>query len=175
MRLQWPGINSKGTVLIDLALETFHLSKAPVSVAIINYTPKDELHVTLVGEKVGAILQDKIKQVPRNIELLKHIFEGIDWSFEKSGPIHILSRSSKRGLQKSIIMLIDMPGVTTFYHQLKLYDLIPDETPVPPAHVTLYTYHCPLGIGVPNDKTLHSLSKRSLSVEDFENKLARRD
>lgn len=167
MKLIWPGINAKGTVLIDLEFESFLLSKVPVLVDSIYYTPKDELHVTLVGEKVGSILQHKIKQDLKNIEVLVHVFESIDWAFDKSGPIHILSRSKKSKVQKSIIMLIDMPGMTTFYQQLKSFSLIPDKTPIPPAHVTLYTYNCPLGIGVPCNKTLRSLSKKNLTVKEF--------
>lgn len=167
MELKWPGINAKGTVLIDLAFESFLLSKVPVLVDSIYYTPKDELHVTLVGEEVGSILQHKIKQDLKNIEVLVHVFESIDWAFDKSGPIHILSRSKKSKVQKSIIMLIDMPGMTTFYQQLKSFGLIPDKTPIPPAHVTLYTYNCPLGIGVPCNKTLRSLSKKNLAVKEF--------
>ena len=167
MKLIWPGINAKGTVLIDLEFESFPVSKVPVLVDSLYYTPKDELHVTLVGEKVGSILQHKIKQDPKNIEVLVHIFESIDWAFNKSGPVHILSRSNKNNIQNSIIMLIDMPGMTTFYQQLISFGLIPGETPIPPAHVTLYTYNCPPGIGVPSNRTLDSLSKKTLAVKEF--------
>ena len=102
MELKWPGINAKGTVLIDLAFESFLVSKVPVLVDGIYYTPKDELHVTLVGEEVSSILQHKIKQDPKNIEVLVHIFESIDWAFDKSGPVHILSSSKKSKVKKSI-------------------------------------------------------------------------
>ncbi len=167
MKLIWPGFNAKGTVLIDLAYESFLLSKVPVLVDGIYYTPKDELHVTLVGEEVSSILQHKIKQDPKNIEVLVHMFESIDWAFDKAGPVHLLSSSKEGIVQKSIIMLIDMPGMTTFYQQLKSFGLIPDKTPIPPAHVTLYTYNCPPGIGVPSNETLHSLSKKTLAVKEF--------
>ena len=167
MKLKWPGFNEKGTVLIDLAYESFLLSKVPVLVDGIYYTPKDELHVTLVGEEVSSILQHKIKQDPKNIEVLVHIFESIDWAFDKTGPVHILSSSKKSEIQKSIIMLIDMPGMTTFYQQLKSFGLIPGKTPIPPAHVTLYTYNCPPGIGVPCNETLRTLSKKTLTVKEF--------
>jgi len=167
MKSEWQGINAKGTVLINLAYETFHLTKGPLTIDSIAYTPKDELHVTLVGEDVGAILQNKIKQVPKTSELLEHVFDDIDWSFKRSGPMHVLSRQNKNTVQKSIIMLIDMPGVAGFYQQLKLLELIPDDTAIPPAHVTLYTHNCPLGIGVPSDNILDSLSEKYFSVESF--------
>ena len=174
MKSKWPEFNAKDTVLINLRLETFHLSEAPVLIDNIYYTPKEELHVTLVGEKVGTILQNKIKRNPETNEVLEHVFEDIDWSFKRSGPIHILSRVNKNTVQKSVIMLIDMPGMATFYQQLKLLELIPDETTIPPAHVTLYTHNCPLGIGVPGNKILNSLSEKSFSVEEFNDLLNKR-
>ena len=61
-------------------------------------------------------------------------------------------------------MLIEMPGVTTFYDQLKSLGLIDLEAPVPPPHVTMYTQNCHLGIGVPNDDALNILSRETLSV-----------
>ena len=67
-------------------------------------------------------------------------------------------------------MLIDMPGVTTFYDQLKAHGLIDLETPVPPPHVTMYTQNCPSGIGVPSDDALNILSSKTLSLNSL-NKL----
>ncbi len=169
MKSKWPGINAKGSVLIDLPYESFHLSENPVVIDGFFFAAKDELHVTLAGEKVSTILQNKIAQDPKNSEVIEHIFDDIDWSFSRSGPIHILSRlNKKRTLQKTVIMLIDMPGVTTFYQRLKKPGLIPEVTPIPPAHVTLYTYNCPLGIGVPSNKVLASLSDKTFTVEQFD-------
>ena len=164
MRLKWPGFNAKGNVLIDLEAELFCLAEIPVLVQGEHFSPKDELHVTLIGEKVGLILQNEIRRDPETNKVLERVFEGIDWSFEKTGPVHILSRSNKGTLQKSIIMLLNMPGMTALYEQLKSLGLIPYKTPLPPPHVTLYTHNCPLGIGVPSDEVLNTLSIETMSL-----------
>ncbi len=164
MRLKWPGFNATGNVLIDLEPGSFCLAEMPILVQGQHFTAKDELHVTLIGEKVGLILQNEIRRDPETNRVLERVFGGIDWSFEKTGPVHILSRSKKGVIQKSIIMLLDMPGMTIFYDQLKSLGLIPYKTPLPPAHVTLYTHNCPLGIGVPSDETLNMLSIETMSV-----------
>lgn len=175
MKLKWPGINAKDTVVINLGLETFDLAEAPVLIDNIYFTPKQELHVTLLGEKVASILKNKIRQDPETNVVLEHVFEDIDWSFKRSGPIHILSRRNKeRTVQKTVILLIDMPGMTSFYEQLKSLGLIADKSPVPPAHVTLYTHHCPLGIGVPSKEILNSLIEKSFSVDEFNEILKQR-
>lgn len=170
MRLKWPGVNECGTVLIELAAESFCLAKTQIEILGETFTPKEELHVTLIGCKLGLILQHKIKPNKATNKLLKNIFEDINWSFNQTGPVHILSRKKGKVVQKSIIMQLDMPGVTTFYDQLKAHGLIDLETPVPPPHVTMYTQKCPSGIGVPSDETLNTLSSKILSVNSL-NKL----
>jgi hypothetical protein len=168
MQLQWPGFNAKGDVLIDLKPDSFCLAEMPVLVQGERFTPKQELHVTVIGEKVGLMLQRQIKRDPETNKVLESIFESIDWSFEKTGPVHVLSRLNRGVLQKSIIMLINMPGVAAFYQQLKSLSLVSDNTPLPPAHITLYTYNCPLGIGVPNDGVLDSLSIGTMSLSELD-------
>jgi hypothetical protein len=169
MRLKWPGINAKGNILIDLEPESFCLAEIPILVQGEHFTPKDELHVTLMGSEHGLIIQDKIQHDQTIDKLLEKTFEEIDWSYKQTGPVHILSRSEEGVVEKSVIMLIEMPGVTTFYDQLKAIGLIDLEAPVPPPHVTMYTQNCPLGIGVPNDDALNTLSGKILPVNSLNN------
>ena len=167
MRLKWPGINAKGNILIDLEPESFCLTEIPILVQGEHFTPKDELHVTLMGSEHGLIIQDKIQHDQTIDKLLEKTFEEIDWSYKQTGPVHILSRSEEGVVEKSVIMLIEMPSVTTFYAQLKAIGLIDLETPVPPPHVTMYTQNCPLGIAVPDKKTLNTLSTKTIAVNDL--------
>lgn len=171
MRLRWPGVNENGTVLIDLSAESFCLARHDIEVLGEMFTPKDELHVTLISGEIGLRFQQQIKQDKTIDSLLAKTFEEIDWSYEQKGPVHILSRKNESIIQKSVIMLVEMRGVTEFYDQLKALGLIETTTPVPPAHVTMYTHNCPLGIGVPDQKMLDILTIKKLSLNAL-NKLA---
>ena len=170
MYLKWPGFNEMDSVIIELAAELFCHVKNTIDVYGELFTPKEEFHVTVIGSKLGLIIQDKIKHNQTINKLLEKIFEEIDWSYKLTGPIHILSRSEEDVVEKSVIMLIEMPGVATFYDQSKALGLIDLETPVPPPHVTMYTQNCHLGIGVPNDDALNTLSRKTISVNSL-NKL----
>lgn len=167
MRLKWPSFNDNGTVLINLDPDAFCLSERDIEVDGAVFTPKDELHVTLIGTKLGSIILEKVKQDKSIDGLLGKAFEDIDWSFEQTGPVHILSRKKGKIFQKSIIMLIEMPGVAEFYQQLMLRGLIDAEIPLPPPHVTMYTHNIPLGIGVPGQKMLNILSRKTLTVNEL--------
>jgi len=170
--LKWPGFNEKNSVIIELAAELFCCAKNTINIHGELFTAKEEFHVTLIGSKLGLILQHKIKHNQTIDKLLEKIFEEIDWSYKLTGPVHILSRSEEGVVEKSVIMLIEMPGLTTFYKQSKALGLIDLETPVPPPHVTMYTQNCPSGIAVPSDDALNALSGKTISLNSL-NKLCK--
>lgn len=172
IHLKWPGFNEKDSVIIELAAELFCHEKNTIDVHGELFTLKKEFHVTLIGSKLGLIIQEKIKHNQTINKLLEKIFEKIDWSYKLTGPVHILSRSEEDVVEKSVIMLIEMPGVTIFFEQLRSHGLIDFKTPVPPPHVTMYTQNCPLGIGVPSDEALNTLSRKTISVDSL-NKLCK--
>jgi len=167
VQLSWPGFNDKGVVIIELAADSFTLGKNSIELLGQSFTPKKEFHVTLIGSKLGFILQQKIQQDQTINMLLIKTSEKIDWSYAQSGSVYILSRLKKNDIQQSIIVSINMPGVTEFYDQLKSFGLIDLATPVPPPHVTLYTHHCPLGIAVPNAEVLDEISVKTLTVKEL--------
>jgi hypothetical protein len=168
MRLKWPGFNNEGTVVFELSDGYCYPLKDEIDVFGELYSAKAEQHITLIGTRLGELLLRAMKQDQTIESLLARTFEEIDWSFKQSGPVHILSREQDGIVQKSIIILVDMPGVMAFYQQLKALGIIDPDTPLPPPHITLYTLNCPTGIGVPSQKILDILSIKTLSVEAFE-------
>jgi len=164
MQRQWPGFNEKANVVIPLAPDTFPLANKDIEVFGETFTPKDELHITVIGSDLGLLLQQRIQQDQSINKLLKKIFSETDWSFKQTGPVHMLSRSKQGVVQQSIILLVDMPGLAAFYKQLITSGLLAPDTPLPPAHITLYTRFCPSGIGVPSEDVLAALSVKTLSV-----------
>ena len=168
MQLIWPGFSDNDTVLIDMSNEPFHLPESSFCINDKCFLRKDELHVTLLGSELGRVLQHRQAIETDTEENIKTIFEAIDWSYSQSGPIHQLSRQKEGNPEGSFIMLIDMPGVKVFYETLIEEGYIEKDTPLPPAHVTLYTYNNPIGIGVPSQQVLERLSISTFSIDEFE-------
>ena len=173
MHLIWPGFNDNDTVLIDMSNEPFHLPKAYLYINDQRFIRKDELHVTLLGSELGRLLKERQATEAGTEDKIKTIFEAIDWSYTQSGPIHLLSRLKEGNLEESIIMLINMPGMKVFYQTLIQKGYIEKDTPLPPAHVTLYTYNNPHGIGVSSQDVLKTLSVSTFSVDEFNAQCAR--
>ena len=176
MKLPWPGFNEKQTVIIPLGKNSFDVSDHPVIFQGTQFLPKDEFHVTLVGKCPGKLLQEKIALNPEIEAQLKQVFQNIDWSFRRTGPIHILSRTREKTgndgiavpvIQKSIIQQLTMPGMPIFYDYLRAQGFLEPDWPAPPPHVTLYTRNCPYGIGVASLDELQELSKGGLSIKEL--------
>jgi len=146
MKLSWPGFTHKATLVIAVDSELFQLSKGPVMILNESFNAKDELHITLIGKKQGALILDKVKR-NRALELsLKRSFESIDWSFKPSSETILIGRKKETidetGMvqtvdQKSVITRTEMTGMALFYKAMKSIDLIHADTPVPPPHITL--------------------------------------
>ena len=168
MYLTWPGFNDNDTVLIDMTNEPFRLPTAAFDIDGQHFVRKDELHVTLLGSELGTVLKHRQAIEADTEEDVKALFETIDWSYTQSGPFHQLSRLKEDDREGSIIMLVDMPGVKVFYETLMEKGYIEKDTPLPPAHVTLYTCNNPIGIGVPSQEVLERLSICTFSVDEYE-------
>jgi len=165
MKLKWPGFNARGNVIIDLAGDAFKLSDDAIVIDSDTFEPKDELHITVIGTELGLIVQRSINSDRAVEQLLADVFEAIDWSFTQTGPVHLLTRVKDGVVEKSLILLIDMPGLAGFYARLKDLGLISADTPLPPAHITLYTKNCAPGIGIPNNKVLNLLTVKTIPLK----------
>ena len=164
MRLVWPGFNEMGTVIIPLNLDSFCVAKHEVTVLDEIFKPKQEIHVTLIGKQLGALILEKMIVDHTIEEKLKTMFDGIDWSYRPIEQGHLLERTTGKVAQKSIILLLEMPGVDEFYDQLRYQGLIEPGVLTPPPHVTLYTRNCLRGIGIKNNDDLNRLSVKTLSI-----------
>jgi hypothetical protein len=176
MKLEWPGFTDKGTLLIPLDKALFNLPDKPVIILNEQFQPKDELHITVIGKKLATSIVEKINNDKILESSLKESFESIDWGFRKTDTAVLIGRDraiedengkQRKVNQKSVIAMVDIPGMAFFYNLLKSMRLIDEESPAPPPHITLYTMNCPNGIGIVSDEVLTSLRLKTLTAEDL--------
>ena len=81
---------------------------------------------------------------------------------ERTGDYRLLRKrdQARGGIAASIIELIDMDDMNSFYTILG--NLLEEELPVPPPHVTWLTFGCAEGIGVPDVHALQALQALQL-------------
>ncbi|MGB5278157.1 MAG: hypothetical protein WBO73_18510 [Gammaproteobacteria bacterium] len=165
--LMWPGLTTVGTLIIKVDKQDFNIQSKPVEFANKTFVPKQEAHITVFGSSLGTEILQQFAQQPEKERAVRQAFESTDWSYKKTTDLRHLVR--KRSLapsldveQESIIMLVVMDGMELFYNKLRSLDLIADDYPVPPPHVTLYTRNCDQGIGVHSEDELTALTKEHL-------------
>lgn len=153
----WPGWSDANTLLLPL-------DDAPpprtLDLGARRFDPKPELHVTLVGPRLGAelraLLGDALEAATRPA------FEALDWSIARSGRAervehHGRRDDGRRGTIASIIEHVELPALAHYYRWLET--LLGRQLPVPPPHVTLYTHGKARGIGIPTTRALRAWSK----------------
>ena len=167
MHFIWPGISPDSTLIIPVDRNEFGIQASPVELAGKIFKPKREAHITVFGSSVGRALRQQIARKPEIEKQLSLAFENTDWSYKKTTDLRRLARactgqSAADATEESIIILLEMEGLTSFYENLKTLHLIDSDLPVPPPHVTLYTLNCDKGIGVHSQQELSELTRQHL-------------
>ncbi len=162
---KWPGFSSSHTLIISVDKDEFGLQPNALKFDDKPFKPKPETHITVFGNAVCETLLMKIQLDPALGDRLIQTFEETDWSYTTTEDYRHLVRVTTDGsatTEESIIVLLEMKGMEDFYRKLKQMNLIDDETPVPPPHVTLYTCNCDTGIGIPSTSDLETLSRQRI-------------
>lgn len=163
-----PAWTPAGTLLLPIAADTWPPPACRVVLDGIDFAPKRELHVTLVGRALGQALRTAIAEGRFAPAVVRAAVEALDWRFERTGQLWRLEDTARRGTKPprgSIIETVEMPAMAAFH--ARLGGMLGRRLPVPPAHVTLYTSGDDAGIGVPDDAALRRLAVRAVSAREL--------
>ena len=158
----WPGFTQAGTVVLPVPEASWPPPSAPVVLHGCCFSPKSELHVTIVGSALGAGLRAELESNTLDEACLAAAFHAQTWQLERTGPCMRLRRLRESvgpeapADAASLIERIGLPAMAGFHAELGR--LLGCGLPVPPPHVTLYTHGDESGIGVPDEATLLTLA-----------------
>lgn len=158
------------TLLLPIDPDCWPPPPGPIRVGDTVYAAKRELHVTLIGSRLGHELHVTFATAFLHDEITRAL-AGQDWRFQRTGRLVALahpaagagnanSRAPQRG---SVIELIELPAMRLFHRALGA--LLGRQLPVPPPHVTLYTAGDPGGIGLASPRQLRTRRLRELRPE----------
>ena len=169
--LKWPGLSPHGTLVISVDRNRFDMLPGALEFHGRIFKPKHETHITVFGSTTGAVVRRSIQQDPSMEKRIIEAFEHTDWSWTTMGEYRHLARTandstSALDTEDSIIVLIEMNGMQSFYGKLKELGIVDKQLPVPPPHVTLYTSNCDTGIGVHSADELEQLTRARLDQSD---------
>ncbi len=124
------------------------------------FTPKDELHMTVIGFKQGKQLQKAIKQNPELAVKLATLAGETEWGIQPTGERYNLTKQYEGEdiPRQSIIEIVTCPGSEIFIGQLNA--LTGMQLEEQPPHVTLATQGNPQGIGINTGQDIIDLGQR---------------
>ena len=129
----------------------------------VEFAPKVELHVTLVGNALGQELRAVFGT--RAEAVVEAAFDARDWRFRRTGRRLLLRKAfadaGTAHVAHSIVELVELPAMVPFHRALGR--ALGRELPVPPPHVTLYTAGRAQGIGVSSPVWLRAFTVRALA------------
>ena len=157
--------------LLDISREDFSLPDTRVRWQEKTFDPKPELHVTLVGKDLGEKITAKVKVAPGLAEQLQGLAREASLLVGQLGTLHHASaektdENDQPLHAESVIQMVDVPGLETFYQRLE--KLTGEAVEIPPTHVTLYTLGDPEGIGLPDWATFKARVTGEIQMEDLE-------
>lgn len=154
-RARWPGWTKQHTLLLPVPPADWPPPATPVTVDGFTLHPKRELHITLVGTRLGRELRTAADAGRIDTDAVRRAFEQQDWAWSRTGRRTLLHAPPKRrgGPERhSLIEPLELPAMARFHGALGT--LLDRELPVPPPHVTLYVAGTHQGIGLPDPETL---------------------
>lgn len=156
------------TLILPVAPTRWPPPAGGVTVDGIDLQPKEELHITLVGGKLGRELVSVFGKA-RARERVAAAFDARHWEFERTGRYLLLRKAAGDGKGArpvhSIIEMVDLPAMASF--QRSLGEALGRELPMPPAHVTLYVAGRRRGIGVSSEVELRALRVRDVAATEL--------
>ncbi|HET8819793.1 MAG TPA: hypothetical protein VFM73_09655 [Xanthomonadaceae bacterium] len=159
---RWPGWTRRHTLLLPVLPAHWPPPDAPVAIDGLTLHPKHELHITLVGTRLGKALRDAARSGAIDRDAVRTAFEREDWRWTRCGRRTLLHAPPSRGggpPRHALIEHVDLPAMPRFHAVLGT--LLGRALPVPPPHVTLYVAGTDQGIGVPDPQTLARLAAGS--------------
>ena len=163
LRTPWPGWTRQQTLLLPVPPGAWPPPAAPVTVDGIVLRPKRELHVTLVGRRLGRELQQAAHARRIAGTAVRAAFGELDWHWDRPGCRSLLRappETDTRGPRHAVVEHIALPAMARFHAALGA--LLGRALPVPPPHVTLYVAGTTRGIGLPDAATLARYRVRDL-------------
>lgn len=167
--IPWPDWTPEKTLVIPIAPDRWKPPLAPIELDGLEFQPRSELHVTLIGRTLGRQIHETLGERFRTCAV-RAAFESLDWRYERSGELLRLRKtvrlkSGESRVANSIIERIRMPAMPRFHHALG--DLLGRRLAVPPPHVTLYVHGRERGIGVPSLAKLRAWTVRQVDAREL--------
>lgn len=161
-----PVWTDSGSLLLPIDPALWLPSATALQLDGIEFTPKTELHVTLIGNTLGRELRAAVADP---VQTLRAVVGGARWDFQREGRALLLRKAFDDGgrcrVAHSIIERVQLPAMVPLYAAIGR--LLGRQPALPPAHVSLYVGGRAKGIAVSSRARLRAFSVRAVAAEEL--------
>jgi hypothetical protein len=150
-------------LVLHLDMADFDLQPTQVDFRGKSFQPKDELHITILSRRAASAVQDHLEENPGDSPQIHRLIEQTDWSYRQED--HFFHVVEEPGVE-SIIQLVQVLALQSFFQELSR--IIAQDLEPPPAHVTLYTFGDPKGIGIPTQADFEQLVVEEIDLAELQ-------
>ncbi|GAB2628251.1 hypothetical protein GCM10027191_26660 [Novilysobacter erysipheiresistens] len=151
------------SLVLPIAPDCWPPPRHGVEIDGVAFTPKPELHITVIGNRLGRELREVFAAAWLRVAVAV-AFDALDWRYTSSGRTWLLRKSyvedGRLRVAHSIIERVELPAMAPFHRELER--LLGRQLPVPPPHVTLYVAERAQGIGVSSAARLRAFAVREV-------------
>jgi len=159
-----PRWSAQSTLLLPIPAAIWSPPQAPLLLDGIAFAPKVELHITLVGRRLGTEIMAAARGAGA-APALEALLATADWSFARRREwLRLMKRAGGRR-RDSIIERVELPAMAPLHARLGA--LLGRALPVPPPHATLYTAGDARGIGLPDEASLARHAVRRVAAGEL--------
>jgi hypothetical protein len=163
-RVHWPRPGGDDSLVLPIAPTCWAPPRDAIEVDGIALAPKAELHVTVVGARLGRELRATFA-APWLAAAVAAALDAQDWRFTRTGRYWLLGKpvlaAGRRQRAHSLIECIALPAMAPFHRELG--QLLGRQLPVPTPHVTLYATAGSPGIGISSAPRLRAFAVREVT------------
>lgn len=121
------------------------------------FTPKSELHITIVSMEDAEELRRFLEKTPDGTQSVWDILDETDFSFRKLDQFYHVVESP--GVE-TIIQMVEIPMLETFFRSMS--GLVGRGFLLPPTHITLYMRGTSIGIALPDQEVFRERAKAQI-------------
>lgn len=173
-------LEDQGTILLRFPRDDIGLDDRPITLGGLDFKPKDETHVTVIGFKFAKEMKKAVSDPAKAAELIA-LFDAtnrvdpLTIEVDSASPIVHLARditvNRKGGIteiehHESLIVPVACPKIDSLLREISR--ITGTEIPGPYLHVTLYTHGAEQGIGVPTESVLETLKIGEIAAPEFD-------
>lgn len=151
-------------LIIDIESEKFENLSKNIYFENMNFEIKEEFHLTIFGNKIGAKIRDLEFKYPDIKDTIEDEINSFTWNIYFTKDFYVIKKNiDSNDYKYSIIQIVESHDLISLFESLnKKFPELDLEKPFP--HITIYTFNSEEGIALYSEKEFNSYKIAKIKI-----------